>query len=346
MAKIEMNRSVTTNMEHLAESLAKRASGETTGVVENFLLHKAESKGGPIRVMLALQKNYGADIAEFPEPGTETGNKPEYFMVDAKRGGNDIQKPMSFYVLFYRNTNEGKRNLATLEHISLFKRAKSDKKLDDSEVPDSIKDMNEEQLDALEKTLKNRETTASQAYRNAMALAYKFEKVNELEGIEASLRFEDAEKTKPIIGEGSIVVRDANDYTKYNFYSVTSFLLLNPDVASEKGGTLKALKESVKRNVEGKNDKAAIKVETLDTFKKVVIAGQSYAGKLEDATDAEAYGKLLKELGPKGPTGSDDFALTFYRLYTFMDQVYQNETIKARAVKLFNSDAVSESKAA
>lgn len=341
MAKIEMNRTVTTTMENLAASLAKRASKEVTGTVENFLVHKAESKGGPIRVMLALKNNYGEDMAEFPKPNTETGNKPEYFMVESVRNGTAIKKRMSFYTLFYRDTAEGKRNLQTLEHIATYKAAQRDPKIDDSDVPEIIKDMNEEQLDDLQRTTKNREVNASAAYRNAMALAYKLEEINELDGVEAAIRFEDKEETKPIIGEGSIVVRDATDNTKYKFYSVSAFLLLNADKASENGGTFKALKESVNREGAG-HAKGVPVVATLDTFKKGIIGIEAYAAKMADSSLSEQYANLLKELGPKGPQGSDDFALTMYNLYTFMDQIYQNEAVKKRALKLFTEDGVTD----
>ena len=130
-------------------------------------------------------------------------------------------------------------------------------------------------------------------------------------------------------------------------YSVGSFMKLSVGKALEKGGTFKALKESVTRAKAGAvgNNAAATKtpaIATLETLLERMVEVHSYAmDKVMMAKDTAEYGTILKTLNSKG---ADELVTTFVELKVMFDQIYKDAKLgeKYQKIQLDNPELISK----
>lgn len=332
-----------------ARAMAAKETDAMSAAVNVVMKAKEDWQGGPIRVLLALQASYTPEeLASFPVPDSDTGNNPDKFKIEVVKDGSTVKRPTTWYTQFADATKEGK---AICDRIEMIERAAKTDTVKTG-IPEDILSLNPTQREVELNRLKGRRNTIRASYKKAVALNIQFNLVNEMDGIQAEPIWIDGKEgeeventTKPIAVWQ--IPEEGKPVKNWEAYSVGSFMKLSVGKALEKGGTFKALKESVTRAKAGAvgNNAAATKtpaIATLETLLERMVEVHSYAmDKVMMAKDTAEYGTILKTLNSKG---ADELVTTFVELKVMFDQIYKDAKLgeKYQKIQLDNPELISK----
>lgn len=347
----ELSKTLGTKQVEAARGLASHASPAFLATASAIVKAKEDWKGGPVKIWQAAKLAYPGDAFDvFPIPESKTGNNPAIFMVDKPSGkdGKLMPKETNFYNVFADSLPPV---VTILQQIEWLQRMGNDKMKLDGIPADWL---NEYQNHAIKrenmlKKLGNKQTSFRSAIKDGFKLIFKLDMVNELAGCHAEV------VPSAIEGEYENIVRvrstvPGRELEDNEAFSLDAFGKLDPAKAFEGGGTWQALMATKKRKVEGQGaaDGAAKPqtIKTVDTYVARITDVHAFMDEVWSAKDKAQYEALLKTLGPKGPAGSDNFALSLYSIHTMLNQVYRHDGIRARAEKLFEADVAGDGRAA
>lgn len=318
-----------------AHVLAEKVGDEMEGVMEGILQAKEDWQGGPFQVLFTLQGEFEEEILNgFPVPGSEDGNNPDLFSIETEgKDGKKAKKKTTFYAQFSDATPYGKILLSRIECVE---RA-GEKNTVKDDIPREILDMNPAERATELAYLKGRRNTMRGSYKKAMALHFKFNEVGAYAGVEAEPIWIKGRAPKDEHKDGVAVVNSpeciqvwltpeaGKPPSKWESFSISSFMKLNPAKAEEKGGGWTALMESgvVKKAPQpgAAADKAkadTLTIKTIDTGLTVAVELHRYMTEIfEDKTRAE-IGKLYKLVNHKD---ADELKLTIIELRNMLDDV-------------------------
>jgi hypothetical protein len=272
-----------------------------------------------LTVALSLGEAYTADeLAQFPIPGTETGNNPDRYTVEGKNAkGVKTNKKRSFYRDFAEFTPEGAELKAKLQSI------RDDASLGDKEKETRAAGL-ETRLDYL-----------ASVYASAVAFIVQLETINTMfaDKVEAVIQEGDdgegsySNSTKPML------VIDLIKKGESKVMSVGAFLALKPKAAEGKG--FKELIATSSRKGKGDHTATDTKIPSADKATDVILAlvnffddKDSYA-KLAKAVAKEGGDQLIEALGDLN-IATDDFMPTIQSRY---DAIKMARAKKAQADK-------------
>lgn len=313
-----------------AIALALRESEGMSEAIEIVAKAKEDWQGGPITVLYALQEAYGEDLDTFPEPDLETGNNPDKFKLAVQdSNGKTTLRATSFYMLFADATREGK---AIVDELAFIKRAGNLEAVKDG-IPDSILEMNIDQRETRANYLNGRRSTIKASYKKAMALYFQLNAVANLPTVGCSFVYETDENgddtgvvaatTKPIMVwqiPGNDAQGNPRPIKDREFFSIGSFLKLDPKVAAEKGGNFKELKKTVARATGGVtgNNQETPAIKTVDTWLRTFVEAYRYMDEMQMDKQQKDIGQLYKLLKAKG---SNELAVTIVEMRNYLDDI-------------------------
>jgi len=314
-----------------AIAFALQESDEMSQAINTVANAKEDWQGGPITVLFALKSTYGEEIDTFPEPDSDTGNNPDKFKLSVEDAqGKSAMRPSSFYLIFSDATKEGK---AVCDELAQIKRAGNLEAVK-TDVPKSILDMTKEQRDVRANYLTGRRSTIRASYKKAMALYHQLNAVASLTSVGVDFVWQTDEHgedtneventTKPIMVwqmPGNDAQGNPRPIKDREFFSIGSFLKLEPKKAQENGGTFKALKATVARATGGAtgNKDAPVKpVKTAETFVAQFVELFRAMDEFQSDADQKEMGKLMKLLNSKG---SDELKVSFVEFRNYLDDI-------------------------
>lgn len=331
------------------------AQSEVLGSTINTIAKaKQDYEGGPFAVMFKVTANMSKEqLDELPIPGSELSNHPAKYKL---RVIGDKGKPSVKEFNYYNVVSDSLAcNVAKQDRINKLELSLGDpSKVNMVSVPQDIKDMEINYRHTEISRLKGELNTSRNAVNNAFELLFQIRAVNELAGVEASpimaltkdgtVSDTEVENTRtPMLVTTTQDKRKAIDTVRL---SISSFKKLKPAVAKENGGTYEALMNTVKRGTKGDGTEETggnkpDLINTVDKFQARTTDYHDYLDKVWSAKDKAEYQELLKIVGPRGPAGSDDFALSLYSIFTMLGDIYRHDAVRARAEALKEAEAVT-----
>jgi hypothetical protein len=310
-----------------AIAFASQESEEMSAAIELVANAKEDWQGGPIKVLYALRETYGDEIDQFPKPDLETGNNPDKFKVSMTNDQNvTAMRATSWYMIFADATKEGK---AIVNELNYLKRLgnKNDKK---DGIPAELVELyvdDDDKRTARTNYLNGRRSTIKASYKKAMSLYFQMDAVASLKFCNADFVYliengvptgEVENTTKPIIVREMLANGEKGD--KREFFSIGSFLKLNPKEASEKGGTLKALLKTVARDT---NPRTAVfpTIKTADSFIKGFVELFRAMDEFQSDADQKELGKMMKTLNVKNDEGADLLKVSVVEFRNYLDDI-------------------------
>lgn len=352
--------SIGEEMQKKARAFGVLHSAELGDTINRVAKAKQDYQGGPFAVMFKVTANMtGEQVDELPHPSSNTGNNPAVYKLP---GNGPKAKPVEGK--YYNTVSDSLAcNVAKQQRIEILELSLGDPtKVNMSSVPQDILDMHKDYRDTEIARLKGELATSRKAVNEAFELLFHIREVNELAGVTASVIYALDKDGKSLDGEDGretvventttpIIVTTTNENRKgidTIKLPVASFKRLNPAKAKEAGETFKALMDTatVKRGTktpaaDAPGGAKPFLINTIETFQARTTDYHDYIDKVWSATDKAEYQKLLAIVGPRGPAGSDDFALSLYSIYTCLGDLYRHDTIRARAEALKEADAVA-----
>lgn len=322
-------KAIAKTMDALADSLSSQVTAEMETAVTKIIQGRKDWQGGPFVLLAQAQEKYGAETLDtFPTPGVEVGEQPDKYKIPYYRDGKLKFKSTSFYLEFYKRTASGKIIERDLEFIKLAK----DEKANKATLPPDMLKMNDVELETMRINLTKDRDDAVKAWRNAMALHKQFQAVNALPHVEAA----------PNTDDNGVVVQDAkpikvwnvsNPLKEWAWYSVGAFLLFDAAKAGENGGTLEALKLTVKRAVdEGGSPEgaaAALPINTNETLVgRINDVAEFIVNKHMGDKKRELYGLFLKD--KINGSNSDDLIYNLSEMKLWIDGVLNIPAVQTR----------------
>lgn len=319
-------KAIAATMDKLADTLSANITPEMETAVKRIIQGRKDWQGGPFVLLGLARAQYGVEALDsFPTPGVEVGECPDKYKTPYYRDGKLKFKATSFYLELYKRTPEGK----TIERDLAFIAIAKDEKANKATLPAHILAMNEVDLESLRINLNKDRDDGVKAWRNAMALHKQFQAVNALEHVEAA----------PNMDKDGNVVQDAKPIKVWNiqnpdkewaWYSIGAFLLFDAAKASENGGTLDALKLTVKRDVEeGGGDEQAPHIATNKTLAAMLRTVNEFIQNKHIADKKrELYGLFLKD--EVNGAGSDDNIEAIHNIYLWATAIVNIPVVKAR----------------
>lgn len=348
---IDANLSPGENMDALALRLASIATPTVDEAVAIVVKAKDDWDGGPIAIMHAALKDYPPEVLQtFPDPDVVTGNNPAVYMVPVYKDGK--RQPKDKEVVWYNRFADGRpASAAILARIEQVIRAGNDKMKQDG-IPEDIADMNPDQRDQEKIRLNTKLGNNRKAVKNAFKLMFKIRAVNMLENVECYVVPGSIEGTyENLIHVNSTV--QGRSTLDYDNLTISTFNRLNVAKAIENGGSFKALMATKKRAKTGGDDKDNNEgdakphlIRTIDTLKARTTDYAEYFDVVQSATDKAQWMELLKQLGPKGGEGTDQFAHEMRAIFLALQSIYKHDAIRARGDALITADITGETKAA
>lgn len=309
-----------------AIALAAKEDDGMSEAVGAVMKAKEDWQGGPIKILFAMTKAYGEELAQFPVPDDEGSNNPDKLKITVTNpDGKTTQKNTTFYAQFSDATREGK---AIVQEIEWIKRA-GNADMNKAGIPDAILELNPIQRDNRLNFLAGRRATIRGAYKKAMALGFQMQAVNGVQNVTADFIYvtdNDGNDTTEVVNTTKPIIvftppAAGKPVTKFETFSIGAFLKLNAGKAFEKGGGLKALKDTVTRNTDGgatgNNGKATEvpPIKTVDTFLHRFVEVYRYANEMQYAKDQRDYAALVKLLKHKD---SDELAVAMVEMEMFL----------------------------
>lgn len=329
---------------------ASHLPAEFLSTVATIVKAKEDWTGGPINIWAVVNKLYdGEKFDIFPDPDSTAGNNPCKFVVMRPSGkdGKLKEKTLNWYNVFADNTPPA---VALHQRKEWLERLGNDKMKQDGITPEFIAEFGTGKGIARGNELKKvvgQIGSNRTAILDGFKLTFQLLKVNELAGVNAFV-VPKADKS----GYENIIRVHSSDPARImddnEPFTVKSFMKLKPLVAFENGGTFAALMATKKREQDATAPNAGAGkaiIKTVETFFDTAVVVHDFISEAFDGKDKTQYQEILKTIGPKGPAGSDDKALSLYTIYTALHQLYRNDGIRARAERLFEADT-TEAKAA
>lgn len=332
-----------------AATLAAKASKVMADTFERLAKAREDWQGGPIYTLLALRSTYEPEeLDEFAIPGSDTGNNPDKFKVTEIKGDKKTTRNTTFYAQFARATSSG---VAILERLEFLDRA-ADKGAIKDDIPEDIMAMSPQQRDHQRSFLEGRLNTMTQAYKKAMQLHFKLNEVNEYaDNIVAEPIWQEGFSPDDVenLWEAKVeatqqpiavwFVEEGKPVTKWEPFSISAFLKLNPDRALEKGGGFKALVESgVQKKAPGggANTEAGAKsedltIKTVNTGLGVMVEFHRYMQEIRGERDGAEIGKFLMELKKKD---NDEYVVATVELKNILLDICRDTGLDAKYAKL------------
>lgn len=319
-------KAIAQTMDKLADTLSADLTDEMEITIEKIIQGKKDWQGGPFVLLGQMRNKYGVEkLDSFPTPGMDVGDCPDKYKVPYYRDGKLKFKATTFYLELYKRTKRGKEIERDLQFIAIAKDDKANKAV----LPPHILSMNDVELESLRLNLNKDRDDAVKAYRNAMALHKQFQAVNRLEHVEAAPNCDKdgnvIQDTKPI------KVWNVNNPDKeWAWYSIGAFLLFDAAKAEENGGTLDALKLTVKRDQEeAGGDEQAPHIATNKTLAAMLrTVNEFITNKHLADKKRELYGLFLKD--EINGAGSDDNVEAIHNIYLWATAIVNIPAVKAR----------------
>lgn len=320
-------KAIAQTMDKLAEKLSADVTPEMETAVKRIIQGRKDWQGGPFVLLGYARTKYGVETLDsFPTPGIEVGECPDKYKMPYYRDGKLKFKATSFYLEFYKRTPEGKIIERDLAFIALAK----DEKANKATLPAAMLSMNEVDLETMRINLNKDRDDAVKAWRSAMALHKQFQAVNALPFVEA---LPNMDKDGNVLQDAKpIKVWSTTNEKEWAWYSVGAFLLFDAAKASENGGTLDALKLTVKRTPDEDGpagQEAAPHIatnKTLSAFLRTVnefIQNKHLADKKR-----ELYGLFLKD--EINGAGTDDTIQSIDNIRLWATAICQIPAVKDR----------------
>lgn len=303
-----------------AREMGSKEGTETSRAIKAICDAKETWSGGPFVLYSAWLNDYTEEqLASFPRPGVDTGNNPNAFKIEkTSADGKTRTANTTFYAQYAEATKEGREIRESLGHIETMLTEKADK----SKVPQPWCDMNEDRLRSIKDQLSNRIRNMGQAFTKAARVMWQISDVSDMELLSIDICTKDDDDTQ-LLGDRPFIVYTTPEAGKpvkdQKRYSLGSFLSLKPKVASEKGGTLKALDATLSGTNGGAqtaSNEPAIK--TLDTWIRAIESIHSFADEMTSDGKQTDLGALAKKLNSKG---SDELLATVTDLRNMFNDI-------------------------
>lgn len=320
-------KAIAKTMDKLADTLSAGVTDEMETSVTKVLQGRKDWQGGPLVLLVLARAKYGKEMLDsFPTPGVEVGECPDKYKVPYYRDGKLKFKATSFYLEFYKRTPAGRAIERDLAFIALAKDDKANK----ATLPAAMLSMNEVDLESLRVNLSKDRDSAVKAWRDAMALHKQLDAVNSLKDVEAAPNWDDngnvRQDAKPI------KVWSLSNEKQWGWYSVGAFLMFDAAKAAENGGTLDALKLTVKRE-QDQDDPArsetAPHIATNKTLAAFLLTMNEFIQNKHIADKKrELYGLFLKD--QVNGAGSDDTIEAIHNIYLWASAIVNIPAVKDR----------------
>jgi hypothetical protein len=321
----------------IAEELGEKASVTMGETVERLAEAREDWQGGPVYTLLTLRANYDETVLDgFAIPGSETGINPDRFSISTMKGDKKGTRKTTFYAQFTKGTPKGKYYLEQLEWLD---RA-ADKGAIKDGISEEILEMTPDARDVHRTFCTGRLNTMTQSYKRAMELHFQLKAVNDYaDNIVAEPIWQDGfspddvdniTDAKIVRSNECLVVyvhEEGKPITKWEHFSVASFLKLKPAKALEQGGGFKKLTESgatKKITPPGAPASKDLTIKTVDTSLGVVTEFHRWLLETMAARDGAEYGKLLNEITKKG---NDEYVTTFVELKNALVDICKNNAL-------------------
>lgn len=308
-----------------ARDMANLENADTAAAIKEICTAKETWQGGPFRILSAWYNNYSAEqLAEFPRPGVDTGNNPNAFQIKkTDASGKERMAKTTFYAQYALATKEGQ---VIAKAIGLTKIA-IDPTSNKAGLPEEYANLasSDDGISTLKSRadqLRSRLNNMTLAFTKAAKLMWQISDISDMPLLSVDIR---TTKDNPaaLDGQTPFIVYTKPDegkpVTEQKSFSIGSFLNLNPAKALEKGGTLKALQDTL-QNTNGGAQTPANKerIKTVDTFVEVATDIHDFLDEVLSDSKQTLYGALLKELNKKG---SDDLLVTVTELRNFFNDI-------------------------
>lgn len=314
-------------MDKLADTLSAGVTDEMETSVVRIIQGRKDWQGGPFVLLNHAIEKYGIEtLNTFPTPGMEVGECPDRYKIPYYRDGKLKFKATSFYLEFYKRTPAGRAIERDLAFIALAK----DEKANKATLPAAMLSMNEVELESLRVNLNKDRDSAVKAWRDAMALHKQFQAVNALIDVEAA---PNTDKDGNVCQDAKpIKVWSLSNEKQWGWYSVGAFLMFDAATASENGGTLDALKLTVKRE-QGEGGPAgsetAPHIATNKTLAAFLLTMNEFIQNKHIADKKrELYGLFLKD--QVNGAGSDDTIEAIHNIYLWASAIVNIPAVKDR----------------
>lgn len=338
-----------------AAHLAAKAGKVLGDIVERLAKAREDWQGGPIYTLLGLKASYSdEELDEFAIPGSETGNNPDRFSITTVKGDKKGKKKTTFYAQFARHTPAG---IAIEQRLEWLDRA-ADKGANKDGIPDDVLGMSPTERDSERSFLENRIRTMTAAYKAGMNLHFKLKEVNEYaDNIVAAPIWADGQSPDDVKNEWEAkvvqtaepiavwVAEEGKPITKWEAFSIASFLRLDTGKALEKGGGFKALVESgvTKKApaIPGQPSGDGINIKTVDTSLGALVELHRYILEIQSQKDGAEWGKLVQSLTKKG---NDEYVSSIVELKNILVDTCRDNKLDQKyiAMKQAGSDLVSQ----
>lgn len=322
-----------------AKELAGKENKEMSAAITRVMEAKEDWQGGPIKVLFAMKEAYEDALDDFPEPDSDTGNNRDKFKIPVRRGDKETTAPTTFYTQFADATKEGKEIVETLGYLKRLANVEARK----DDIPQELLNLTDTQRIAMESKLAGRRATIRGSYKKAMQLYFQMQAVESLKHVNVDFVYqtEDGEPTNEVENTREPIIvwekpADGKPITKSRYVSIGSFLKFDAKKASEKGGTLKALEDTVSRSTGGKaGDKGKEtdggQIKSVDTFVGRFVETFRFMDEMQMAKDNKDIGKLYQIINAKG---SDELAVAIVEMRNYLDDICKDAKLDVRYTKL------------
>lgn len=327
--------------EALALQLAAKEDASISAAIVEQMEAKEITESGAIRILLALKKAYGQEMAAFPKPGTtfETSDNPDKFKkeVPAAKGGHRMAE-RSFYVEFADQTKEGKAILQELGWIKILRNPEANQNLVGNEFQEKYP--NPEALAVRESYLEGRRNTIRNAYKKAVAFGYQYSDIEALDKVTISFVWADRQQTAVQNTKTPIRLGDADNPNKWQYVSISQLMRMSvPKAIEVDGGSYTSLFNTMKRdkdeNGAGSSKAAPQQIRTADTFAARIT---DIDEGLDFAFTTENGKAMLKDIKDNlHKAGSDDLILSLNSIRQRCDVFLRDPKIAVRLQALLDA---------
>ena len=338
------NKTLGISMNRKANEIAVAINAAIIPELDTLSRHREEWEGGKFAVMNKLaNKTSGIlteeQIAELPDPKSDTGNNPARYKVEKFKDGKSSGWKE---VYFYKELTQDLPGIrAKVTRIDQLKRSMQDPaKVFTGDIGDDIKNMVDDYRVAQIKRLEKEISNAVGNVTGAFELFFQLQKFEELKHVTYSLVFDLDEQGQPMDGvdgrpfriaptQTPIVIKSTvkgrEDIDKVQV-SVGTFLKYDIDKAVEGHGTYQALMNTVKRekaedetgNQNAGNVSVPQLVNSPDTTVARIVDVHEYLDRIsQEKTKAnwEALDKMLHG------AGSDEAFMAAFELRQYLERL-------------------------
>ncbi len=294
-------------VEVAAIEAGRQAGTAFTSALDTVIKANEDWEGGTFTILKAMGETYGEKLAEFPIVGDDFSNNPAIVKSIVKGTNNkDTTKTVDFWVVLADNTPRGAALVNELHSIKLM----NTEDADTSGIPADFKFKYSNALarSRYETILKQRLSVVRNGIKKAASLFQQMNRINDLAKVECSPIWADADETVVISSKRPIKIWEPGSVDRSGMainqedFSIKSILKVDVEAAKEHGGTLEAIKHTLKRETGGTQSEAtedATPINTVNTFEERITDIHSYLDLATTDSKREKLGALLKYLNSK-----------------------------------------------